>query len=178
MAYHSSFNDPKDVTPQQICGLFVLPIKTKQRGPAPVQTSADDDVLDEAVSLFRANVLFRNYEIKGPADRLLIYLTLYIHQCLIRIQNKDKDSALKTLQALAIENFAVPGDAKFVLGGFIPTPSNRSEIDSCRQWWTQLRIEIGIRLCEQVFKHDTKVPSKHWMMFTKRKFLNKSLEGN
>ena len=37
------------------------------------------DVVDEALALFRANVLFRNFEVHGSADRVLIYLTLFIH---------------------------------------------------------------------------------------------------
>lgn len=36
--------------------------------------------MEEAIRLFRANVLFRNFEILGGADRNLIYLTLFIHQ--------------------------------------------------------------------------------------------------
>ena len=28
------------------------------------------DILDESIDLFRANSLFRNFEIKGPADRV------------------------------------------------------------------------------------------------------------
>lgn len=28
------------------------------------------DIIDEAIDLFRANSLFRNFEIKGPADRV------------------------------------------------------------------------------------------------------------
>ena len=42
--------------------------------------SPDADVVDEALYLFRANVLFRNYEVQGHGDRVLIYLTLLIHQ--------------------------------------------------------------------------------------------------
>ena len=36
--------------------------------------------MDEALALFRANVLFRNFEVQGHGDRVLIYLTLLIHQ--------------------------------------------------------------------------------------------------
>ena len=32
--------------------------------------------------MFRSNVLFRKYDVKGPADRTLLYLTLYINACL------------------------------------------------------------------------------------------------
>lgn len=52
------------------------------RGPAP--STSGDDVIDEAIAFFRANVLFRNFEVKGAADRLLVYLTLYIGKCLQR----------------------------------------------------------------------------------------------
>lgn len=44
-----------------------------------------DDIVTEALDLFRANSLFRNFEIKGPADRLLIYLILFIGDCLTKI---------------------------------------------------------------------------------------------
>lgn len=36
------------------------------------------DVIDEALHYFKANVFFRTYEIKSDADRVLIYVTLYI----------------------------------------------------------------------------------------------------
>ena len=34
------------------------------------------DVVEEALYYFRANVFFRNFEMKGAADRVLVYLTL------------------------------------------------------------------------------------------------------
>lgn len=41
--------------------------------------------MTESLDLFRANSLFRNFEIKGGADRLLIYLILFIGDCLTKI---------------------------------------------------------------------------------------------
>ena len=38
------------------------------------------DIVDEAIDYFRANVLFRSFEMEGAADRVLAYLTLYIQQ--------------------------------------------------------------------------------------------------
>ena len=43
------------------------------------------DIVDEALMYFKANVFFRNYEIKSEADRVLIYLTLYIIECLKKL---------------------------------------------------------------------------------------------
>ena len=78
----------------------LLPLRTKTRGPAytlpnlPPGTSDLDvdpesesyDPLDEVLSLFRANTFFRNFEIKGPADRLLIYGILFLSECLGKIK--------------------------------------------------------------------------------------------
>lgn len=35
---------------------------------------------------FKPNIFFREFEIRGPADRTLIYLTLYISECLRKLQ--------------------------------------------------------------------------------------------
>ena len=75
---------------------------------------------------FRANVLFRTFDVKGPADKTLIYLTLYVSACLKRLDGaKTKAEGAKALFNLAQESFAVPGDANFVLQG-LATSSSRS----------------------------------------------------
>lgn len=81
-AYHSAFNDLKV---QEVCGCAILPIKTRSRGPAPPAPEGQDDVVDEIIQLFRANVLFTNFEVKGNADRVLIYGTLFVHLCLKKL---------------------------------------------------------------------------------------------
>jgi actin related protein 2/3 complex subunit 3 len=145
----------------------------------------------------KANCLFRNYEVKGYADRVIVYLTLYISQCLTHLSRNqfDKDSALKELSAsdglrqcfndrvcaqelyqFAIKNFQVPGDKGFPLGGMVTAPQNRGETDMLKQYFTQLRQETGVRLCEQIYAHDTTIPSKWWMCYAKKKFLNQELQ--
>jgi hypothetical protein len=71
--------------------------------------------------------MFRNYDVEGPADRVLVYLTLYIHLCLTKITSKGKGDAVNTLYQLAISNFSIPGDSNFSLGGFVSNPANRAE---------------------------------------------------
>ena len=75
-------------------------LRTKTRGPAYTLTSLPAgnsdldidpdsesyDILDETLTLFRANTLFRNFEIKGPADRVLIYGILWISECLGKVK--------------------------------------------------------------------------------------------
>ena len=56
------------------------------RGFSTHRDSADPDVIDEALTYFKANVFFRTYEIRSEADRVLIYLTLYITDCLKKLQ--------------------------------------------------------------------------------------------
>lgn len=78
----------------------LLPLRTRTRGPAYVlpalppgssdvdidPNSESYDCVDEILSLFRANVLFRNFEIKGPADRMLIYGILFVSECLGKVK--------------------------------------------------------------------------------------------
>jgi actin related protein 2/3 complex subunit 3 len=97
-AYHSAFLRDTDT---RVIGNFGLPpLRTKTRGPAytlpplpagmsELDVDADSeiyDILDETLTLFRANTLFRNFEIKGPADRVLIYGILWISECLGKVK--------------------------------------------------------------------------------------------
>lgn len=45
----------------------------------------DPDIIQEALDFFKANVFFNTFEFKGPADNLLVYLTLFTHQCIVRL---------------------------------------------------------------------------------------------
>lgn len=91
-AYHSTLNE---LQVQEACGCAILPIKTRARGPAPPAPEDQPDIVDEILTLFRANVLFTNFEIKGNADRVLIYGTLFVHLCLKKLDrcNSKADGA-------------------------------------------------------------------------------------
>lgn len=92
----------------------LLPLRTRTRGPAiplpplpadvtdlTIEASHDSyDPLDEVLSLFRANTFFRNFEIKGPADRVLIYGILFVSDVLSKIKpNMNRREAEKVRQA-------------------------------------------------------------------------------
>lgn len=71
-AQHSRFNDFKG---RVACGLPLIPFKSKLDGPGnQLSQVVGEDIIDEAFKVFRVNVLFKNYEIKGPGDKILIYL--------------------------------------------------------------------------------------------------------
>lgn len=172
-AYHSNFLDP----PQVIGNMAILPIKTQFRGPAPLQNSADQDIIDESLYYFRANVFFRTYEVKSEADRLLIYITLYITECLKKlVRCPTKNQATNEMYSLAISRFDIPGDPGFPLNTVYAKPQSQQETEFLRTYLTQIRQETGLRVCEKVFGENGK-PSKWWLCFAKKKFMDKSLSG-
>ncbi|CAL9160298.1 unnamed protein product, partial [Musa hybrid cultivar] len=64
--YHSSFVDEEGIT--KACGCPLLPLKTHIKGPAPVSDQDKINIVDEAITFFRANVFFKIFDIKSPAD--------------------------------------------------------------------------------------------------------------
>ncbi|XP_049824409.1 actin-related protein 2/3 complex subunit 3 isoform X2 [Aethina tumida] len=172
-AYHSSFLEPTQV----IGNTAILPFKTKVRGPAPQIITDEQDIIDETLYFFKANVFFRTYEIKSESDRLLIYITLYITECLKKLQRcSNKNQAQNEMYSLAISRFDIPGEPGFPLNSVYSKPQNSSEAELLRSYFTQLRQEVGLRVVEKVFGEDGK-PSKWWLCFAKKKFMDKSLSG-
>jgi len=169
-AIHSAFNGVDGNTG---IGMTLLPIKSKVKGVAPPAPEDSEDIVDEAIGLFRANVLFAAFDIQGGADRLLVYLTLYIQQCLVRLDAKGKTKADggKIMFELARETFPLPGEAGWPLGGHFPTPKARAESDQVRNYLKHVREELGLRLLDQVYGADG-APNKFWMAFSKKKFMN------
>ncbi|KAI0303945.1 ARP2 3 complex 21 kDa subunit [Russula brevipes] len=177
-AYHSALNDEPDI--RQVGNLGIYPIKTRLRGPAPLAASNEQgDIVDETLDLFRANSLFRNFEIKGPGDRLLIILVLFISDCLAKlgsVRNTPTEiEASKTLNTLAVDNFPIPGDANFLLNSHYAPPGSRADADYLRQYLVQVRQELATRLVQKLYADGTGKPSKWWMSFQKRRFMNRSL---
>jgi actin related protein 2/3 complex subunit 3 len=151
-AYHSALNEESDI--RQVGNLGIYPIKTRLRGPAPLAgafspytsypfsciidlwlfisaSNEQGDIIDETLDLFRANSLFRNFEIKGPGDRLLIILILFISDCLAKLGSArtppTQIEASKSLNTLAVDNFPIPGDANFLLNAHYAPPISRAD---------------------------------------------------
>ncbi|KZF20548.1 ARP2/3 complex, 21 kDa p21-Arc subunit [Xylona heveae TC161] len=188
-AYHSIFLQDPGV---RIIGNFaLLPLRTKTRGPAyqlpALPTGGNEfdidpdsesyDPLDEVLSLFRANTFFRNFEIKGPADRLLIYGILFVSECLgkIRPGMSQREAERAVMNTALDNNFAIPGDATFPLNQAFEAPRDRNDAELMRGYLSQVRQELAVRLLARVYADDPSTPSKWWLSFTKRKFMGKSL---
>jgi len=178
-SYHSKLEPT-----QSIGNLAFLSFKTKFRGPILCVKEADllqpdgSDIIDEALLYFKPNVFFKTFEIQSDSDRVLIYLTLYITQCLRRLQKcNSKDQAIADMYSLAISRFDIPGDPGFPLNAVYSRPSAADEQDLMRQYLLQLRQECGFRLAERVWDKESGKPSKWWLCFAKRKFMDISLGG-
>ncbi|CAM4667057.1 unnamed protein product [Leuciscus chuanchicus] len=173
-AYHSSLMD----TDTKLVGnMALLPLKTQFKGPASKETK-DTDIIDEAIYYFKANVFFKNYEIKNEADRTLIYITLYISECLKKLQKcSSRGQGEKEMYTLGITNFPIPGEPGFPLNAMYAKPSNKQEEETMRAYLQQIRQETGLRLCDRVFDPQTDKPSKWWVCFVKKQFMNKSLSA-
>ncbi|XP_059479432.1 actin-related protein 2/3 complex subunit 3 [Neocloeon triangulifer] len=174
-AYHSQFAESK----QSVGNIALLPIRTQFRGPAPTAFNSnpnDMDLIDEAIYYFKANVFFRNYEVKSEADRALIYVTLYITECLKRLQKcSSKNQGMQEMYTLALAKFDIPGEPSFPLNSVYAKPASAAEADLMRQYLQQLRQETGVRVCERVFSTEDGRPSKWWLCFAKKKFMDKAL---
>lgn len=181
--------------------MAILPLRTKVRGPAP-SVNTDNDIIDESLYFFKANVFFRTYEVKvctvnsiiqtykqfdlvtfnrcmfavqSEVDRVLIYVTLYITECLKRLARcQSKEQGQQDLYAMAISKFDLPGDAGFPLNSVYTKPENP---DLMREYLLQLRHETGNRVLEKVFDTPDGKPNKWWVCFAKKKFMEKSLTG-
>lgn len=136
---------------------------------ALVADPSEIDILDESLTLFRANSLFRNFEIKGPADRTLIYFILFISDCISRIGSPNAKhwntvEATKQLTTLALESFSLPGEPGFPLNSVFSAPANRTDADNLRAYLSQARQELAPRIVQTVYD-ETGKPSKWWMAF-------------
>ena len=75
---------------------------------------------------------------KSNVDRVQVYVTLYIVDCLKRLQkSQNLDSAVNEMYSMAIEPFALPGDKAFPLNAFFVAPKG-SEVDKMKKYLTQV----------------------------------------
>merc|ERR1712236_93611 len=150
--------------------------KGSARGPAP--TTTDEDIVDQTINLFKANILFKQFEMETDVDRVLVYVTLYTIECLKRLQKcSSKEQGSREMYTFALESFNLPGESGFPLNAFYTKPKT-VEVEEMKKYFTQLRQETGSRLVERVFDSALAPeggPSKWWTCFAKRKFLNVSL---
>jgi actin related protein 2/3 complex, subunit 3 len=123
-AYHSQIKEHQ----QSVANMAILPIRTQFRGPAPSGANIEQDIIDEAIYYFKANIFFRTYEVKSEIDRVLIYITLYIPECLKKLQRcTNKNQGMQEMYTLAISKFDIPGESGFPLNSVYAKPQTANE---------------------------------------------------
>lgn len=174
-AYHSTFLSEEDASNRVVGNIVLLPFQTTFRGPT-YPPSQEYDIAEEVLDLFRANSFFKNFEIKGNSDRLLIYGILFVSDCLSKLtKTTNFKDATRILNNLSLDNFALPGDIGFPLSSLYQSPKNKNEAELLRSYLQQFRQELSDRLLKRIYADGTDIPSKHWLAFTRRRFMNKSL---
>jgi hypothetical protein len=87
--------------------------------------------------------------LQGSADRLLVYLTLYVSQAINRMTRcTSKDAVQKEMYQLGVENFTLPTDSGFPLAAFYKKVENKADADALKAYLMQARQEVGSRLTE------------------------------
>ena len=167
-----------------MCGIAKLPINRSKQPILEPQYASDlpefSSIVDEALYLFRANIFFKNFEIKGPADRTLLYALLFLQDCLAKVAAAHSQSRKEVEKSLLImasgSNFPIPGDSGFNLSSIFPNPKDRNEAEALKQYLTELRVELVHGLLEKLFVDGNgSEANKWWLSLSKRKFMNKSL---
>ncbi|XP_042974878.1 actin-related protein 2/3 complex subunit 3-like, partial [Carya illinoinensis] len=170
LVYHSSFLDEEGIT--KACGCPLLPLKSHIKDPAPASDQDSTDIVDEAITFFRANVFFRNFDIKSSADKLLIYLTLYINVALNRLEGcRTLAEGTKAIINLGLEKVQVPEESGFPFPGLFPLAQYQQESELLRTYLKQIREETSGRLLSVAYRPNG-TPNKWWLAFAKRKFMN------
>ncbi|KAL0427203.1 UNVERIFIED_CONTAM: Actin-related protein 2/3 complex subunit [Sesamum latifolium] len=149
--YHSSFSVDEEIT--KACGCPLLPLKSHIKGPAPVSEQDSTDIVDEAITFFRANVFFRNFDIQSSADKLLIYLTFYINIALKRLEGcRTLAEGTKAIINLGLEKVPVPGEHGFPFPGLFAHPESQEEAELFRNYLKQMREETSGRLLSVAYR--------------------------
>ena len=66
---------------------------------------------------------------QGECDRTLIYVTLYITECLKKLAKcKDKNTGSNEMYSLAVSKFPIPGDPTFPLNAVYGKPKNDADL--------------------------------------------------
>ena len=111
-SYHSVFN--KAEIHQKYCGIPVFEFKEKKTPTLDATKLKVDlkqielDIIDEAIIYFRANVLFKNFNIDGDADKLLVYITVFIQKCLEKANDPNPAKAKENMKKLVDQCEYVP----------------------------------------------------------------------
>ena len=126
------------------CGIPVLDFK-KDKTPSldfsklnvPLET-IELDIIDEAIIYFRANVLFKNYSIDGDADKLIVYITVFIQKCLEKTDlNAEPNISKNKMKELVDSCEYIPNTENF-FNVLVDNTQNNSELKNLQKYLNHL----------------------------------------
>lgn len=172
-SYHSVFNAVEN--PTKYMGIPALEFKEKKTptlDATKLKVKLDQielDIIDEAIIYFRPNVLFKNFAIEGDADKLLVYITVFIQKCLEKANEADANKAKQNMRKLVdgceytdkVENFFN-----------ILVEKKPAELSSLQKYLKSVRKETVERMIYILFDDEkTKMDYKFWIGLGKKKFM-------
>lgn len=188
--YYSTWNGYES---EVLLACAVLQIKQNHKfsrqGPAPAMenTAIDEngqeyepqDVLDEVIYYFKSNMFFRTFRMKGAADRLILYLTHFVHTLIKKLVGVTQDKAKAVVVDLYNSYTVLPTDSSFPFSAFYSsalkggTAPSAEEAERFLEYSKQIRYELGMRVLEKVFQFPEPdgTGSKYWLMFAKQQLL-------
>lgn len=173
------------------CGIYQIKQnhKLSRQGPAPVmeKVALDEegneyepqDVLDEVIYYFKSNMFFRTFRMKGAGDRLILFLTHYMHTLIKRLVGVPQEKAKAVVVDLQTSYSVLPTDSSFPFSAFYSsalkggTAPSAEDAERFLEYSRQLRYELGMRVLERVFQFPESdgTGSKYWLMFAKQQLL-------
>ena len=153
--------------------MAVLPISAKDSYNSDTSTH---DIVDEAIALFRANILFKNFKVKGSADKSVIFLTCFIQKCMEQMARfKDQDRATNVVGQIVNDPKAVEvGMETFFMNklGLLNIKAPVAEKRKLGDYLKKLMQECAKRLLEYLFRAgEGDLNRKYWVGMGKRPFL-------
>ena len=168
--YHSSFNSAGG---DLALGIPLLPLNAA-RTTTDVTSTEGQDIVDEAIRLFRANVLFKNYKIEGPADRLIVFLTVFIQKCLQEMQRFPQKERAEQVVQLIVNDGVDPMSNTFFMRrlGLLPDGKSPAETAKCRDMLKKCMDLCAKRLLSMLYASEAgEMDRKFWLAFGKKTFL-------
>jgi actin related protein 2/3 complex subunit 3 len=172
-SYHSVFNQLGFTT---LCGIPYIEFKSSKipdLDSSKLKLSLDEidlDIIDEALIYFRANVLFKNFPIKGDADKLLIYITVFIQKCLEVANIQDVEKGRSLMKNLVDDCEWTPIFKTHFFNSLITL--NENEVKPLQLYLKDVRKEVVQRLQFILYDSDFKtLDLKFWLGFSRKKFM-------
>ena len=177
-SYHSKFNQ-KETT--KAWGIPIMEF-TPDKGPTLDYTKLkvplsqiELDIIDEGIIYFRANVLFKNFSIDGDADKLLVYITVFIQKCLEKANVPDINTAKTNMKDLVDGCEYIPKTENFF--NILTTQGSPAELSQLQKYLKSVRKEVVGRLTHLLFDDPkTSMDRSFWLGLGKKKFMGYEMQ--